>query len=656
MTPQRTLFIIEHPRAELAQQQVSGIAALVGGSDVLVARCAGRSPLPCETVFFDDIADEAALDVLPETASELDVALFGFAPEESLPLGWVRHLAAFRVAAVRRVGVAPGTAAQLELVAHRPRSRRQARVLSVFPGPIVPTAMGAHQRAFGVLEALVRDGIQCDVLITCRHAHEEALARPILEQLCARVHVNGRSRQRLPPRLLARRAAETAIRRARGLTHPAPRLFEERWHTAPGLVGRVRLRRLLSTRQYDPVIVNFAWMEPIRSLVPPRLARAHRWICDTHDVQFLRTATHNRGEIRFGVSIEREKRVELGALDRFDHIIGISAGDSEVLCRAVREPSRVLEVPTGFDYAVQPPRAPDPEAPVFAFIGGGMDANVKAVQYLIAEWWPAIRARWPNATLRMAGRVSDAERVRRTASEAPGVELVGYVTSLRRFYADVDCLLSPVVVRGGLNFKAVECVMVGRLLVTTPLGVQCLGENGLGQVAVTGDEVARLVDKELGSAPAAWERRRRRTQRLAGERYGDDAAYQGLRELLRSPAITEAATRSSGPRRVLIQVGDHFENWTRTVAMAEQIRERGHHPIALVYKEEGYNYFLAHGVDVVALHHFDEPPWVSRARRLVLRSRPSLVPRFYRLYDRDDLSAAASQGPVHTCARPAGSA
>lgn len=644
MTYPRTLLILEHPRVHRLDRLSSQITSVAAERSVEIFRCEGRPPLGSRTRFFRGLRDENALDLLPERISTLDLVLVGFEAREPLPFGWIRRLAARRVGSIRRLesgvrGVEtehnvlrPSLVAS---VTHRPRAHRRARVLSVFPGPMVPTTMGAHQRAFGVIEALVRDGIACDTLITCPDPSDEATARPILEQLCCRVVVHGKSGKRLPFRLRARRAVERVVRLSAGISRPAPRLFEERLHTATAFSGCIALRRLLADGQYDTVLVNFAWMEPIRALVPPALLRAHRWICDSHDVQFLRTATNNVNELRVGVSMAREKRVELNALNRFDHVLGISQPDTQTLRSHLEAPAKAIEVPSGFDYALLPPRAPDAGSLVFGFIGGGMDANVKAAAHLLTEWWPPVVKRWSAARLQVAGNVATSDQVKAAAKGVSGVEFIPRVSALQGFYRGIDCLLNPLMVHGGLNFKSVECVMAGRLLVTTPLGLQCLGDTELASAATTGADVVRALESELALTATEYEARRRDRQHRARARFGDDAAYRELRSLLRSERRSAGALPAA-QKRVLVHVGDHFENWTRTASLAEQVRERGHHPIALVYTPQGYNYFMARGIDVVALQNFDEHRVVRWARGRVCMMHGALVPSFYRFYDLED--------------------
>jgi hypothetical protein len=635
------LLIVEHPRARVDPSIIQTLEAQTGCARVWVLREEGRDELDAPTLFHRGMDDVAALDALPEREGEIEVALVGFGEHEPLPLAWLPHLAALNVRSIQRLS-SDGV-----LVDHCPRQGATSGVLSVFPGPIVPTVMGSHQRAFGVLEALARNGINCDVLLTCARPAAAARARTILSQLCPGVYVNGPSGRKLPVHLIARQGIEKAVRRSLRVKSAAPRLFEERLHTAAAFSGRVQLRRLLESGRYHTVIVNYAWMEPIRALLPKPLIDAHRWICDTHDVQFIRTRTHNVGEVRFAVFEDREQRLELDVLRGFDHVLAISPSDAEVL-RDYLPAERVLEVPTGFDYARQDPRAPNPKHLVFGFIGGRMDANVKALKHLLEAWWPSVIRRWPEARLRIAGEIASVPEISDAAFLCRGVEMVGYVNSLRGFYRSIDGLLSPVLVRGGLNFKAVESLMAGRLLVTTELGALCLGDPTLATIARSGEEVVARIEEELASL-ASYKARRTEVAARTRSRFGDETAYS---ELIRSfdghDEHQVARPIKAGPLRVLIQVGDHYENWARTVRLGMDIRARGHHPIALVYGEQGHNYFLAHGIDAVSLYPFSEPKPARRVRNVVYRARPTAIPKFYRLFDLDDLAAAQSAAKTWT--------
>ena len=70
----------------------------------------------------------------------------------------------------------------------------------------------------------------------------------------------------------------------------------------------------------------------------------------------------------------------------------------------------------------------------------------------------------PGATIVLAGLGSDAVRW------PPGVEVLGSIDRAERFYAEVDCVVAPIVGGSGMKVKLAEAVLAGRPVVTTSLG------------------------------------------------------------------------------------------------------------------------------------------------------------------------------------------
>ncbi len=257
-----------------------------------------------------------------------------------------------------------------------------------------------------------------------------------------------------------------------------------------------------------------------------------KWICDTHDVQFVRSETALSNASRLWVGPADEREAELAALARYDAILAISQSDGAQLSKHLPR-TRVVSAPPGFDYAYLPVPA-DPARPPFryGFLGWKMSANVSALQLLVREWWPEILRVSPGSRLCVAGTVCARSATKRLARDRPEIDLHGYVPSLSSFYQGVDVVLNPVVVQGGLNVKSVEALVAGRLLITNPLGARCLGEGAPVVVADSAESIAGHLET-FSTDPAEMHRRRGAGQEWAIQEFGEESTYRGLRELLR---------------------------------------------------------------------------------------------------------------------------
>jgi hypothetical protein len=172
-----------------------------------------------------------------------------------------------------------------------------------------------------------------------------------------------------------------------------------------------------------------------------------------------------------------EKRLEIKRLESVDAVLAISVSDA-VLLKSELKKAKVITAPAGFDYALERVKKRPQGRPIhFGFIGGGMDANVKALEYIIRNWWPIIKNHSPDSILYIAGSVAKSPKILSLMFFEDNIQSMGFVKDLKDFYNVIEVSLNPVLVQGGLNFKSVEAVFSGRHLVTNPLGVECLGKD-----------------------------------------------------------------------------------------------------------------------------------------------------------------------------------
>lgn len=184
---------------------------------------------------------------------------------------------------------------------------------------------------------------------------------------------------------------------------------------------------------------------------------------------------------------------ETALLARADVIVAIQEREAEAF-RRMLPGHRVVTVP-------MPVRAiPQPEKSAIAgrcvFVGGFSGHNIEALQWLLRDIWPQVRAAHPAAELVVAGTVGKA-----VANPPPGVRLIGPLSDLGKFYAEASVSLVPLPMGTGLKIKLVEAMGQGRAVVTTRAGAEGFAELEEGRVAVVADDApafAAAVVKLLG--------------------------------------------------------------------------------------------------------------------------------------------------------------
>lgn len=399
--------------------------------------------------------------------------------------------------------------------------------ISCFPGSIYPINMGSHQRAFGILKYLNDNNHFTDVLITAGNEKTLKISKKLLTLVCPRVFSYSNKRRKLPRKLRYRRAVENFISNRLLKKNKPSDTFEERLNYKATTSSKKTIAKLINDFNYKNVIINYAWMEPVLEYSK---CDDINLICDTHDVQYIRNETANKGNFRLFVSKTKEKNLELESLRKFHHVLSISKPDHEKLSESIANSQLTV---SGFDYAYIKPKLTKSKKQLdFGFIGGAMQANVQSVEHVINEWWPKISTFSPKSKLYIAGSICNNDRIKDLAFLNESIVLLGFVNSLTDFYSKFDILLNPVIVKGGLNFKSVESMAAGKILFTNSMGNDCLRIPNVIRVI---DNSSTLIDNliKLDRDRKYLHSEIRRSQALSLKHFSDSSAYENLMGILK---------------------------------------------------------------------------------------------------------------------------
>ena len=140
------------------------------------------------------------------------------------------------------------------------------------------------------------------------------------------------------------------------------------------------------------------------------------------------------------------------------------------------------------------------------FVGGVNQPNIDALDWLLAEIWPAVRRRRPEARLRVVGRVAE----RAGVPWPEGAEAVGFVEDLAPEYAGAAATLAPIRFGSGVKIKLVEGLAQGLPGIATPVGAEGLVDLPPRVLRIAGtaeafaDALAAVLDDpDPGGARAA---------------------------------------------------------------------------------------------------------------------------------------------------------
>ncbi len=216
---------------------------------------------------------------------------------------------------------------------------------------------------------------------------------------------------------------------------------------------------------------------------------------------------------------------ERAAVRRHRYLVASSPSIAAAL-RAEAPRADVVHAPLSLDPRHYTPASLD-GPPTVGIIGtAAWEPTAKAMRRLVADVWPLIRSRAPEARLLVAGRGVDALALARE----PGVELLGEVPSAADFLRGLSVLVYPLERGSGMKVKVLEAIASGVPVVTTPLGAEGIEAEG-GVVVEADDHAIAAAAAELLSG----ERLRRRAGeagRAAFERrYVPEVATRPLVEL-----------------------------------------------------------------------------------------------------------------------------
>ena len=148
------------------------------------------------------------------------------------------------------------------------------------------------------------------------------------------------------------------------------------------------------------------------------------------------------------------------------------------------------------------PAPPEPGGPPMVLFVGLLNyaPNCEGLDRFIRGSWPRVRAKHPEARLRVVGKGLDAQLAERW-QQTDGVEWVGYVDDLACEYAASNCTLCPVYWGGGSNIKVLESIAHRRACVVSPrvarqLGAWLTPQHGVVEArddASFADEVVALL-------------------------------------------------------------------------------------------------------------------------------------------------------------------
>lgn len=323
-------------------------------------------------------------------------------------------------------------------------------------------------------------------------------------------------------------------RRVELVPHPPARskltrLRESLSGTLPDLAKRLAspafegaLTKMLQAENFDVIQCEALEMAPF---LLDRTGLTARLVLDEHNAEYLLQKRIFEQDWQSGwkrrpaavyswLQAHRLAGYERKALARFDRAVAVSQPDRAALEKLGPTRHPIAVIPNGIDmeeFSLSPAEGEQADTLVFT---GTMDfrPNVDAVTWFVEEVWPLVRAKKPEARFLIVGRrPAPAVAALRTQ---PGIEVTGEVADARPFVRESALYVVPMRMGGGVRFKVLEALAMGKAVVTTTMGADGIALTG-GREAVIADtatdfaaQVLALLDDPARRAALAREGRR----------------------------------------------------------------------------------------------------------------------------------------------------
>lgn len=232
----------------------------------------------------------------------------------------------------------------------------------------------------------------------------------------------------------------------------------------------------LLCQKYNPcaVLGEYIFTAPCLDVVPYGILR----IIDTHDM-FSRKKEQ---VIAYGIEdpLPCSQAEERAYLLKADLVLAIQCNEARLFQGLLMERDVIT---VGIDFEVVQQVENQSVVPgMILVVGSDNPLNQHGLQQFYEHAWPSIRARVPEATLRVVGKLAN-----HLKTDDQRVELAGWVEDLNEEYRKAAVVVNPTVAGTGLKIKSVEALCQGKALVATTNSVEGIEHSGKAPYLVCSD-------------------------------------------------------------------------------------------------------------------------------------------------------------------------
>ena len=254
---------------------------------------------------------------------------------------------------------------------------------------------------------------------------------------------------------------------------PRPDTVEE----FDSLTFRAALKQTLWRWKPDVVQLEFTQMAQYADCCGPA-----KTLLVEHDITYdlqEQLLAKDPGNWELARQLAKWKNFETNAWKQADAIVTMSHRDSATVAGAVS----VCCLPNGVDTERFQPSSAEPEPRRLLFVGSFRHRpNVMAVEFFINEVWPLLGGGY---TLHIIAGLEPERYPVNADLTQPGILLEAFVSDVRTAYHRAEFVLAPLPASAGTNIKVLEAMAMGKVVVSTPAGVNGLDVSPGVDILVT---------------------------------------------------------------------------------------------------------------------------------------------------------------------------
>ena len=369
------------------------------------------------------------------------------------------------------------------------------RILWLKTGPLHPVDTGGKIRTFNMLRELRRKH-RITYLALCPEETEDSVKSEALVYSHEQLWIPWRETPKFTVPFYAELAKNFFLTRR-------PYAIEK--YESSAMAMKIQDQDL--AKKHDLIVCDF--LTPAVNLLHNGQLPGTPTLLFQHNVESLiwkRTYETARGRLKRFYLRSQWQRME--AFERetcaaVDAVAGVSEQDCGLMRQDLGLKNVIGSVPTGVDIEHFSPAPASGRKPRSIAFLGSMDwmPNIDGIVWFVDEIWPALKRKFPDATLTIIGR-KPTPKVQELAQRDPAIRVTGTVPDVRPFLAEAEVMVVPLRVGGGTRIKIFEAMATGIPVVSTRIGAEGLPVKHGGEILLADEpadfaqQIALLFEQE----------------------------------------------------------------------------------------------------------------------------------------------------------------